>query len=85
MFAHAPSDRQPRRGVQRLGHLERIDCAGRAVLVAVALEQPAIEQHPDGLDRVERDALGAVPDLGARLDRQAGHEPLEELVHRKRR
>ena len=51
-----------RERVQRLGDLERLDRAGRAVLVAVTLQQAAVEQHPHGLDRVERHALGPLDD-----------------------
>jgi hypothetical protein len=71
--------------VQRLGNLERVDRAGRPVLVAVALEEPAVEQHANGLDGVERDAFCAVADHAAELAGQTRNEPLEELVHRGRR
>ena len=48
--------------VERLGYLERVDRAAHAEAVAVALQQPAIEQHPHRLDGVERDAIRAVAD-----------------------
>ena len=43
--------------VQRLGHLERLDLAGRPVDGALLGEQAAVEQHPHRLDRVQRHAL----------------------------
>ena len=51
--------------MQRLRDLELADLAGRAVDGALLHEQAAVEQHADGLDRVERDALGAGEDLRA--------------------
>ena len=57
--------------VQRLRHLERLDLARQPVRGAVLDEQAAVEQHPHGLDRVERDALGASEDAVANLDREA--------------
>jgi hypothetical protein len=68
--------------VQRLGHLERVDLAGRPVDGPVADEQASIEQHPNRLDRVQRDALGPLEDAVAQRHRQTGHEPLEQLLHR---
>ena len=68
--------------VQRLGHVERLDLARRSVDVAVALEQPAVEQHAHRLDGVEGDALGPAEDLPAQLVGQAGDEPVEQLSHR---
>ena len=64
---------EPRRDqrVQRLGHLERLDHAGRPVDVALLDEEAAVEQHPHGLDRVQRHALGAGEDA-ARADPRAG-------------
>ena len=53
--------------VQRLGNRELLDRPRRAVRVAAALEQPAVEQHPHRLDRVERNALGAAEDLRMEL------------------
>ena len=68
--------------VQRLGHLERLDLAGQAVHVALAYEQPAVEEHPHGLDRVERHALGALEDALAELVGEARDGPGEERRHR---
>ena len=68
--------------VQRLRHLQRLDRSGRPVDVALASEQPAVEQHAHRLDRVERHALGALEDAPAQLVGQARHEAGEELVHR---
>ena len=45
-------------GVQRLRHLERLDRPRQPVRGALLHEQAAVEQHPYGLDRVERDTFG---------------------------
>jgi len=50
--------------------------------IPLARQQATIEQHADGLDRVERDALGPCEDLLAHRFREAGHEPGQELLHR---
>ena len=52
---------------------------------AVLDEQAAVEQHPHRLDRVERDPLGAREDLLRSVRRQPGHEPGEQLLHRRAR
>ena len=57
--------------VQRLRHLERLDLAGTPVDRAVLDEQPAVEQHPHRLDRVQRHALCAREDLVAQARRAA--------------
>ena len=63
--------------MQRLRHVERLDLACRAVDVALAREEAAVEEHPDRLDRVQRNALGAREDLAAQVGREAGDEPVE--------
>src|SRR2546426_11956617 len=40
--------------MERLGHLEILDAAGGAVLRALLLQHPAVEEHADGLDGVQR-------------------------------
>ena len=88
VFEHPPLRRpeavQPRRDqrVQGLGHLERADLRGRDVAVPVGAHEPAVEQHPDGLDRVQRDAFGAVSHPVAQLLGQARDETCEQRVHR---
>ena len=55
---------QPR-GDQRLeglGHLERLDRPLQPERAVLADQDPAVDQHPDGLHRIERDALGALED-----------------------
>ena len=54
-------------------HVEGLDRPRGRVAALVAPAAP-IDEHPDGLDRVERDALRLVEDLLATLDRKAGHE-----------
>ena len=74
---------EPRRDqrVQRLGHLERLDLAGRRVDRAVLDEQAAVEQHPHRLDCVEGHALSAREDLFFQPVGEPGHQTLEELLH----
>ena len=71
--------------VQRLGHLERRDLAGRAVDRAFLNEQSAVEQHPHRLDCVERHAFCARQDLRPQLLWEPGHESIEQLGHRRLR
>ena len=61
-----------------------VEVADRAV--GAALEgQPALgQEHPDRLDRVQRDPVGAGDDRPDGRLRQARHEPGEELAHRAR-
>ena len=44
-------------------------------------EQAAVEQHPHGLDRVERDAFGAREDAVANLGREPRHETGQQFLH----
>ena len=67
--------------VQRLRNLERRDLLGRPVRRAFLCEQTAIEQHAHGFHRVQRHAFGALEDLPPQALGQAGHEPLEQLLH----
>jgi hypothetical protein len=68
--------------VQRLGHVEVDEVAGQDVAWTVLRQQLAVEEHPDRLDRVERNALGAVEDAASDLVGQAGDQALERLAHR---
>ena len=72
-------------GVQRLGHLQRADLAHRPVGGPLLNEVAAVEQHPDRLDRIERDALGPGQDLLAKRGWEPGNEPEQEVLHRGRR
>ena len=49
---------------------------------ALLHEQAAVEQHPHGLDRVQRDAFGAGEDAIADVGRKPRHEAGEQLLHR---
>ena len=71
--------------MQGLGHLEVADVAGHDVTGPLLHEQAAVLQHPDGLDGVERDALGTPPDLDHELLGQARREAIEQLADRLRR
>ena len=76
---------QPRRDerLERLRHGQLAEVAD-GLVVAVGLAQPPVgHQHPDGLDRVQRDAVGAGDDRARRGQRQAGDEAGQELVHRR--
>ncbi len=66
--------------LQRLWHLEVADVAGHHVARALLHQQPAILQHPDRLDHVERDSLSALDDLAPQILRQAGREPIEDRL-----
>src|SRR5579859_6920285 len=68
--------------MQRLWHLERLDCADRPVDGTLLDERAAVEQHPDRLDGVERDAFGAGEYLLAQRLRQARNEAGQQLLHR---
>ena len=65
-----------------LRHLERLDGTGQTVTAVRSDEQPPIEQHAYGLDRVQRDALGALENARAKLFGQPGHEAEQQLVPR---
>ena len=61
--------------VQRLRHLERLD-RSRQPVDGPSWTSPAVEEHADRLDRVQRDALGAVEDPVAERVREPRHEPV---------
>ncbi len=71
--------------MERLGNLERLHRAREAVAAVLGGEQPPVDEHPDGLDRVERNPLGPFTDLRANVRRQTGDEAVEELVPRRLR
>ncbi len=71
--------------VQRLGHFELVDGADGPEHVPLAGECPAVEQHPHGLDRVQRHALGVLQDPCPEVLGQPGHETREQALHRLRR
>ena len=68
-------------GLEGLRNVERVDGSGGSVHRSLLHEEPAVQQHANGLDRVQRDALGAVADPRPQLCREPGHEPLQQLVH----
>ncbi len=68
--------------MQRLRDLERLDLARGFVDGPFLHEEAAVEQHPDGLDRVQRYPLGPRQDLLTQVLRKAWHQPLEQLFHR---
>ena len=71
--------------MERLRNREGVDRPCEPIGGAVLHEEAAIEQHPDRLDRVERDALGASEDAVAHLRRHAGDKAGEQCLHRRGR
>ena len=49
--------------VERFGHVEVLDRTRRFEPVPVSAKQPSIQEHPHGLDGIERDPFGAFADL----------------------
>ncbi len=68
-------------GVERLGDGEVCQIADRSIDVAFALEAPVVEQHPDGLDRVEGDPVRALEDGRHGRIRETRHKSSEHLLH----
>ena len=66
--------------LQGLGHLERLDHAGRPVDMAFLNEQPAVEQHPHGLDRVQRHSLRPGEDARPEILGQPGTRPVSRSL-----
>ena len=61
---------------QRLGHGQVVEVAGRPVDAALEHEAALRQQHPDGLDRVQRDPVGAGDDrVAARPPAGPGTSP----------
>jgi hypothetical protein len=68
--------------VEACGDGERSEVARRAIGAVGQLEAALGDESPDGLDRVERDAVGPLEDRPCRGLGEAGDEPLEEAAHR---
>ena len=71
--------------VQRLGDLERLDLADDAVGGSLLRDQPAVEKHAHGFDRVQRNAFGSLEDLTAQRLGHSGHKAREQFLHRRLR
>ena len=67
--------------MQRRRHGELGDVAGRPSHAVFHGEQAVGEEHADGLDRVERDALGTLQDPLDHRVGQAGNQADEQLPH----
>ena len=67
---------------ERLGDGQGRQVADRPVDAVLQRELTLGQEHPDGLDRVERHPVGAVDDRPDRRLRQARDEAREELAHR---
>jgi len=69
--------------LERLGHVELDDGAGELVAIAVgAREQTLVEQHPHGLDGVQRHALGPIADPHEQVAGETRHHPVQQLLDR---
>ena len=68
--------------LERLRHLQRLDLAGEAEGMTFADEEPAVEQHADGLDGVERDSLRPDEDAIPELCGKARDRPGQQRLHR---
>ena len=69
--------------LERLRHGQLAEVADWLVMAVGLAQAPVGHEHPDGLDRVQRDAIGAGDDRARRGQRQAGNETGQELVHRR--
>ena len=67
--------------MQRGGHRQLGEVAGRPVDPALEGHEPFAQQHANGLDGVQRDPLRPLQDALENLGRQAGNEPRQELAH----
>ena len=67
---------------ERVGDRERARSPSGAIGAVPAARGALGEQHPDGLDRVQRDAVRAGDDRRDGPVRQPGHQAREELAHR---
>jgi hypothetical protein len=67
--------------MQSLGHLQRLQRPSQHIARSILGEQSLVEQHPHGLDGVQRDALRAGQDAVAHINREAGHETGQQLLH----
>ena len=75
---------EPRRDqrVEGLRDREVAQLPRRFEPAVVALDEPAVgDQHPDRLDRIQRDALGTRHDRADRRLGQAADEPTQQLAH----
>ncbi len=68
---------------KRLGHLQRLHRAGRAVHAALLHHVAPVEQHPHRLDCVERHALRPCQDLRRQALGEAGDKAVEQRPHRR--
>ena len=72
-------------GAQGLGDAEGAEVTDRLVSVFGSLQAAIREQHANGLDGVEGDAVRAVDDRPHRALGESRHEPGDELAHRRLR
>ena len=85
LFRREPVKARRDERVQGRRDFQRFDRPRELVRGTIGGEQPSVQQHAHGLDRVQRDAFGARQDRVSHIGRQARHEALEQLLHRLRR
>ena len=78
----SPSIREATSACSVSGTSSGFDLADDVVRAVRSLDLSAVHEHADGLDRVQRDALGTCSDRSAQFLGQPGHEALQERVHR---
>ena len=66
-----------------LGDGQRRQVADRAIHPVVDRQAALGDEHPDGLDGVQRDPAGALEDRRHGRRRKPGHEPGQQLAHRR--
>jgi hypothetical protein len=69
--------------VQRLRDVEFRQVPDNAIPVLARLDEPAVEKHPNRLDRIQRRPVGPLADSLDLVVGKAGHEPPQELVDRR--
>ena len=77
-----PVEARCNEALQRLRDLELGNLAVQAVGAVLLDDQAAVEQHANGLDRIERDAFRARQNPLAKLLRQTRDESVQQPAHR---
>ena len=67
--------------MQRFGNFECFDRPGNAVRVVLRRQQPFVEQHADGLNRIQRHAFRAIENLAPHLISETRYEAVKHLAH----
>ena len=62
--------------MQGLRHVERLDRTDRTVRASLGHDETTVEEHPDGLDGVQRHAFGATEDAGDQIFGKTRHQSM---------